>query len=630
MVGESTLSAVLTDLARTVVRDVPVQAVLDRLVDGIVDVLPVEAAAVTLLPSGTAAPHTAASSSSALRFERLQAESGQGPWWLACETGDVVAVPDLTAEQRFPLFAPPAVAAGLAAVFTVPLEDDGGALGALDLYRDAPGPLDAQDLETARTLAEVASAYLLNAKAREDAEHAVEELRAQSMYDALTGLPNRVLMRQRLEHATRRAERSGTYAGVLFIDLDRFKLVNDTHGHAVGDQLLRAVAGRLSSIVRPGDTLARMYGDEFVFLCEDLSSVDEVEAIASRVVKAFTTPFELTEGDRLQLMVSASVGLAYAGPGDEVSHHLLVDADRAMYQAKRHGGASHRLVDLRRGGEARARTKLRRDLHDAFDEERFDLSYQPIVHTADGRLTAVEALLRWTDPGRGEVPARTIIDIAEQNGLIHELGAWVLRSACEEHSRWRCQHLQPELDLSVNVSISQLVAPGFVGRVESILADTGMDPAALILEMTEGILIHGIDRAKTVLTDLKSLGVRLALDDFGTGYCGLSYLRQLPVDIVKIDQGFVADLGREPAGTAIVHAVTSLAHALGLSVTAEGIETPVQRDGVAAVGCEQAQGYLYASPMPGSEFAALLAASRGRRLHLPQSPLDGSPEAATG
>jgi diguanylate cyclase (GGDEF)-like protein len=630
MVGETTLSAVLGDLARTAVRDVPVQGVLDRLVDRVVEVLPVDGAAVTLLPSGTTAPHIAASSSSALHFERLQAESGQGPWWLACETGDVVAVPDLSADDRFPLFAPAAVTAGLAAVFTVPLQDDGGRLGALDLYREAPGPLDAQDLAAAQTLAEVASAYLLNAKEREDAERAAEELRARSMYDELTGLPNQALMRQRLEHATRRAERSGTYAGVLFIDLDRFKLVNDTHGHEVGDQLLRAVASRLSSIVRPGDTLARMYGDEFVFLCEDLSSADEVEAIAARVVKAFTTPFEVTEGDRLHLMVSASVGLAYAGPGDEASQQMLADADRAMYQAKRQGGASHRLVDLRRGGEARARTKLRRDLHDAFDEDRFDLSYQPIVHTADGRLTAVEALLRWSDPGRGAVPARTMIDIAEQNGLIHELGAWVLRHACEDRERWLRQHQLPGLDLSVNVSVSELLAPGFVAGVQTILTDTGMDPAALILEMTEGILIHGADRALTVLTDLKSLGVRLALDDFGTGYSGLSYLRYLPVDIVKIDQGFVADIGIEPAGTAIVDAVTNLAHALNLSVTAEGIETPAQRDGVAAVGCDQAQGFLYAPPMPDSELAALLAASPGRRVHLPRDPLDGKPAAAIG
>ena len=623
MVQEGKLAAVLSEFARTLVTEFPIQGILDHLVERIVDVLPVTGVGVTLISPGLAPQYVAASNPAALRFEQLQTAVGQGPCLLAYQSGAAVTVPDLAADTRFPQFAPPAMAAGLAAVFTFPLHHGEGRLGALDLYRDTPGLLDERDLAAAQILADVASAYLINAQSREDAQQASDQFRSSSLHDSLTGLPNRVLLQQRLEHASQRAERSGTFAGVLFVDLDQFKAVNDTHGHEVGDQMLRAVAERLASVVRPGDTLARMYGDEFVFLCEDLSSVAEVEALAERVVRAFDQPFVLPGRDELRLAVSASVGLAYAGPGEDISHQLVIDADAAMYQAKRGGGANHQVIDLRVTHEVNDRKNLRRDMQAAFAGEGLDLAYQPLVRVADGQLTGVESLLRWTDPFRGAVPARTMINIAEQDGLMAQLGTWVLTRACADYAGWTRRHPGIRLDLSVNVSVHQLMGPGFGAMVGAVLEETGVDPGAVVLEMTEGLFIDDTERAMTVLDDLKSLGVRLALDDFGTGYSGLSHLRQFAIDIVKLDQSVIAKVGDEPDGTELIGALAHLAHVLGLTVAAEGVETEVQAAAISAAGCDIAQGFLYAHPMPDAEMAALLDTHAQQPVHLPRAANGG-------
>ncbi|HEY0869652.1 MAG TPA: sensor domain-containing diguanylate cyclase, partial [Acidothermaceae bacterium] len=277
------MSAVLSDFARTLATDFPIQGILDHLVRRIVDVLPVTGAGVTVISAESGPHYIAASDDSALRFEQLQSDLGDGPCVWAYRSGEPVAVPDLAGDDRFAQFGPPAVATGLAAVFTFPLRHGKGRLGALDLYRDTVGALDRGDMAAAQTLADVAAAYLLNAQAREEARVTSERFRHTALHDPLTGLPNRLLLQQRLEHAAQRAQRSHTNAAVLFVDLDRFKRVNDTHGHRVGDDLLCAIAERLTGLVRPGDTLARFSGDEFVFLCEDLTSAADVEALAERV-----------------------------------------------------------------------------------------------------------------------------------------------------------------------------------------------------------------------------------------------------------------------------------------------------------------------------------------------------------
>ncbi len=604
MVDKDTLSSVLSDFARTMITDFPIQAILDHLVVRIADVVPVTGAGVALIAPGVAPHHVAASNAAALHFERLQSDLGQGPCTVAYETGEAVSVPDLRLDDRFPDFTAVASQEGVRAVFAFPLRHRAGRLGALDLYRDAPGVLDPVDMAAAQTLADVAAAYLLNAQARQEALHVSEQFRVGALHDALTGLPNRVLLQQRLEHAAQRASRSHSVAAVLFADLDRFKWVNDTYGHAVGDQLLIAAASRLSAAVRPGDTLARVSGDEFVVLCEDLAHLDDVIRLADRVGEAFAVPFEVA-GNRLG--VSVSVGIAYAGPGEAVTDQLITHADQAMYRAKRLGGATHQVVDLQEADGADDRG-LDRDLRSALAAGGVELAYQPIVATASGAVVGVEALLRWTHPLSGAVPAVTTIGIAEHDGLVTGIGAWALERSCTERGRWLAEHPGLPLDVSVDVSVRQLMTPGFCGTVADVLQRTGMDPAALVLELTEGLLVEDGAHALSVLADLRGLGVRLALDDFGSGYNSLAYLRRLPVDIVKINQAFVADIGVVPSGRVIVAAVTDLAHALGLSVTAEGIESQAQHEVVAGLGCDHAQGHLYGRPVPAAQVSALLRA----------------------
>ena len=621
MVHDEPLSAVLRNFTSSLRGDFPIQGVLDNLVERVTEVLPVAGAGATLISPGLAAQYIAASSESTMRLEQLQTQLGEGPCLLAYESGNQVAAPDLVDDDRFPLFAPTAVAAGLDAVFTIPLHHATGRLGALDLYRDVAGPLDSRHLAVAQTLADVASAYLLNAQTREEARDDSDQARSTALYDALTGLPNRVLLQQRIEHAAQRAERSQTFAGVMIIDLDEFASINDSHGHMAGDQLLRAVANRLLSIVRPGDTLARMRGDEFGFLCEDLPGSREVEDVAARLVHAFSTPFVLpaTHGD--PLVVTATVGLAYAGVGEDVSYEVVADAAVALYQARRRDGVRSQLVDLRSVRQLGDRDIFRRDLQNASALDRLDVAYQPIVHAVDGCVTGVEALLRWTDPNRGPIDPRAMVSVAERDGLILQIGEWVLRQACEDHGRWSRGGGSP-VDVSVNISAQQLMAPGFSATVATVLDETSMDPAALILELTEGIFLDDTARALTVLGDLRATGIRIALDDFGTGYSGLSHLRRFPVDIVKIDQAFVADLGAGSAGTAIVKAVARLAHELDLSVTAEGVETTAQHEQILRLGCDHAQGFLYGAPMPRHELSALLTAGHDAPLsqNVPSRP----------
>jgi len=463
-------------------------------------------------------------------------------------------------------------------------------------------------MAAAQTLADVAAAYLLNAQARQEALEISDRFQASALHDPLTGLPNRALLQQRIEHAARRAHRSHTQAAVIFADLDRFKWVNDTYGHRTGDELLVAVAGRLSQVVRPGDTLARVSGDEFVILCEDMVDVGDALRMAARLGDAFKEPFTL---GGVEIVCSVSVGVAYSGPGAGVTDQLVSHADVAMYQAKRRGGATHQVIDLRDPPDRDTHARPDRGLAAALATGQLDLVYQPIVRTGDGAVQGVEALLRWTHPERGAVPAPTTIGLAEQDGLMGEVGAWVLARACADRGRWLARHPDRPVDVSVNVSVRQFLDPGFTGTVADALDRTRMDPAALVLEVTEGVFVEDFGRAAAVLTGLERLGVRLVLDDFGTGYGSLAYLRRLPVDGIKLDPSFVADVGRDPSGAPVLTALSNLAHALGLRVTAEGVETREQHDVVVASGCEFAQGFLHGRPGPASGVPGLLGGIDG-------------------
>jgi diguanylate cyclase (GGDEF)-like protein len=600
------LSTVLGEFARTMVTDFPIQSILDHLVLRIVDVLPITAAGVTLITPGAHPRYVAASDDSAMTYEQLQSELGEGPCLAAFETGAPVAIPDLRLDTRFPGFAERALEEGLVAVFTFPLRHGSDQLGALDLYRTTPGPLDAGDTEAAQTLADVCAAYLQNAKTRDELGEASARLRESTLHDALTGLPNRTLFVHRLEHAILRARRSQKLVAVLFTDLDRFKSVNDTYGHHVGDELLAAVAARISGLLRPGDTLARLGGDEFIVLCEDLDEESQVGVIADRVGKAFSAPFALTTVD---IQVSASVGIAFSGPAENVPAQLIQNADTAMYHAKRRGGDGHGIFDLRDQYLSDRRADLQRRLGAAQARQELRVEYQPIVSTVEGHVVGVEALLRWEHPTLGTIGPTTIIPLAEKSGVITDIGRWVLERACLDRRGLARHNSGRPLSVSVNVSVRQLMGPDFAAVTAAVLRDTETDPSLVSLEVTESVFIHDNVRALIVLKDLKRLGVNIALDDFGTGYSSLSYLRQFPVDVLKMDRAFISDLDRDNTSRLIVNSVVDLAHGLNMQVVAEGVESPEQYAQVLALDCDSYQGFHFGRPRPREETELVLAQS---------------------
>jgi diguanylate cyclase (GGDEF)-like protein len=608
--NEDKLSAVLSEFARTVITDFPIQGILDHLVEKIAEILPITSAGVTLISAGMAPRYIAASDESALRFEQLQSELDEGPCLAAFESGEAVAIADLSVDDRFPVFGPAALAEGLAAAFTFPLCHGDRRLGALDLYRTTPGSLTTHDMDIAQTLADVAAAYLLNAQARDEARVTYGRLLHVSMHDPCTGLANRALFQERLEFAASRAERFHSNAAILFVDLDNFRLVNEVYGHDVGDQLLVAVSQRLASVVRPGDTLAKFSGDEFVILCEDLPDVTDVDSLAQRISEILSEPFKLAS---VVLAVTASVGIAFAGPGEDISNELVVEADRAMYRmkrdrAKRNGGRE--IVDVRSTSVSQP-DHFEDDVRAALAANELDVFYQPIVRISGELVAGVEALLRWTHPTRGSIPPMAIVALAERSDLIDDLGRWVLQRACTDRARWISDNTAA-LDLTVNVSPRQLLHEGFARTVADIVANSGMDPRSLILEVTENAFVDDSNRVVRVLAELRSTGIRIAIDDFGTGYSSLSYLTRLPIDIVKIDRCFITDSGTGP-GMTVVAAITNLAHDLGLAVIAEGVETESQHRDISALRCDAAQGYFYAKPMPASEIRDRRIAQRDRR-----------------
>ncbi len=615
---ESKLSLVLSEFARTMATDFPIQAILDHLIERIVEMLPVTAAGVTLIAPGTLPKYIAASDASALLFEKLQTELGEGPCVLAYSTGELVEVPDLRRDPRFPIFTPRALAEGMRAVFTFPLRHDDRQLGALDLYRDSAGGLTEGELATGQTLADVAAAYLINAEARDELKDSLERSRQISLHDGLTGLANRTMMLDRLHHASQRVRHTRKVSAVIFLDLDGFKEVNDEHGHAVGDQVLLAVAQRLTHLTRPPDTVGRLHGDEFIVLCEELDRPEQATTIMDRLTKALSDPYVLPT---VTINVTASAGIAYADENVHDPEQVLRDADTAMYQAKRKGPRRQTMFDPPIS-LSQTRPALENDLAGAIAAGQMQTLYQPIVSTPDGTVTGFEALLRWHHPVRGVVPPTTFIPLAEQSGLIDQIGRWVLEQACTDRHRWH--QIRPELNLgvAVNISTRQLMTAGFATVVDTALQAEQTPPKLLTLEVTEGVFIQDSRRALLVLNDLKELGISIALDDFGTGYSSLGYLNQFAVDIIKLDQTFVARIGGDRVNDIIVSAVVRLAHELGITVIAEGIETVEQQRTASGLGCDASQGFLYARAMTTDHVEKLLRDVDGALVLVPGEPPD--------
>ena len=433
-----------------------------------------------------------------------------------------------------------------------------------------------------------------------------EEMEHRASHDPLTGLPNRAMFVERLGQAVARKARSGRHVSALFMDLDNFKDVNDSLGHEAGNQLLVAVAKRLRGCLRNEDTLARFAGDEFVVLVEDEAGGSVAAQLAERLLECLDTPFSLA-GERV--FVSASVGVAPHGPSDpDRGEALLGRADAAMYEAKRLGKARYATYDPAIQARRRSRLRMVNDLRAALEREEFVLQYQPKVDLKTGAVDHVEALARWHQPRRGLLLPAEFIPLAEETGLIVPLGRWVLEEACAQVRCWQDLHprTQPVV-ANVNLSAKQFRQPDLAAEVAEVLEKTGLDPACLELEITERVLMEDAPATGAVLEKLKALDIKVAVDDFGTGYSSLSYLKRFPVDTLKIDRSFVSGLGTDLEDEVLVSGVLGLAHALGLRVVAEGVETEQQVASLKKIGCDLAQGYYFFRPLSNVAATPVLA-----------------------
>jgi len=432
----------------------------------------------------------------------------------------------------------------------------------------------------------------------------LDQLIREAFRDSLTGLPNRALFMDRLTHALTRAERRGVNLSVLFLDLDRFKILNETLGHEVGDRLLVEVGHRIAACLRPEDTLARLGGDEFALLLEDTSDLAGATAVAERVSAEIQRPFVVEGRD---ILISVSIGIALTAGGSMQPDEVLHNADLAMYQAKAEGRGRYELYQPGLNVSTRERLDLQSDLRTAGARQELSLRYQPVVSLATGRAVEVEALIRWDHRRRGALLPADFIALSEETGLIVPMGQWVLREACRQARLWQADWPgATPLIVGVNLSASQFERDVLPEEIATILRETGLEPRRLQLEVSEAVIMRDDPRTLDRLEALKASGVRLAIDDFGTGYASLSYLKRLPVDCLKIDRSLVRGVGQDVEDTAIIRAVASLARSLGIVVTAEGVETAEQVSQLKMVGCDQGQGYHFARPVSADRLPELL------------------------
>ncbi|MEO8267576.1 MAG: EAL domain-containing protein [Ilumatobacteraceae bacterium] len=508
---------------------------------------------------------------------------------------------------------------GVDAIGLLRLPDREGARNVLGRWWSTTGVVD--DAEVAATLADGSERWfgvratnlsadpdiaglVINLRDITDRKHAEFALSHSGFHDSLTGLANRALFHDRLDHALDRTARSGLGVAIVYLDLDGFKMINDSRGHEAGDQVLREVATRIAAAVRTLDTVSRLGGDEFAVLIEESGRVlDEAETVAERVLQSLTAPFIV---DGHQIVLSASIGIAI-GDVSCTASSMMRDADVAMYKAKTTGKARWALYEPAMRTAALDRLELESDLHKAIDEGQLRLVYQPVIELRSSRIVGFEALIRWDHPTRGVIEPNTFIPIAESNGTMVSIGRWVLEEACRTAASWHAAFPARKLTMAVNLSARQLAAPDILGDVAHVLVRSGLPAASLILEMTESVLVQDTETATRRLQALRALGVRLAIDDFGTGYSSLSYLRQFPIDILKIDKSFTDTITHRAQLPPIVHGLLDLATTLGMTTVAEGIEFEVQRDTLRDEHCQFGQGFLFSKPLDPVNALAMLA-----------------------
>jgi len=521
------------------------------------------------------------------------------------ESDEPVIVEDWSKETRFTK-SEVLQRLGVSSGATVVISVGGRPFGVLGTQSLQPRQFDRDDVSFMQGIANALASAIERRDQEEEAQH-------RALHDPLTGLPNRALFEDRLGRALAEQERRGTSVAVIFLDIDRFKLVNDSLGHAAGDELLKEVAPRLRQALRPGDTVARFGGDEFGVLLEDVSNESDATRVAERIAAALGRPFVVREREHF---VTASSGIAVGGAG-QLPEAVIRDADSAMYRAKERGRARYEIFDEAMRIRVAHRLRIENELRSAIDRNELRVRYQPVVSLATGRIIGAEALVRWEHPQHGVLPPIEFIPIAEESGLIEPIGRWVLEEACRQTASWH--KANPDLapvGISVNMSVRELGDRELADVVRRVLSATGLDPVCLSLELTEGALIEETESAFAALNELKELGIRLALDDFGTGYSSLGSLQRLPFDSIKLDRSFVERLGAEKVDNAIVSAVVTLAQTLGLTVIAEGIETEEQLAVVKALGCHHAQGFYYSRPVTAPEIGRMLETG---------APLTGKP-----
>jgi diguanylate cyclase (GGDEF)-like protein len=507
-------------------------------------------------------------------------------------------IEDLTQHRSF-LRAPFAVASGLRSAMVVPVTVADDVVAVLEFFAREVRPTDGR-------LVSVVSAVAAQLGGVMQRKRAEERLHYLAHYDALTGLPNRVLFVDRLKQATVEAARHRRLVGVMFLDLDRFKTINESLGHSVGDQFLKSVAARLRAAVREGDTVARLAGDEFTIVMPDMAHAEDAARLARTILESLAQPVSIGGHD---LFASASLGMTLFPLDGHGIEGLLRNADIAMYRAKASGGNTYAFYSADMTAMAEERLRLETALRVALDAGALRLHYQPVVGLGSGATVGVEALSRWPDVSRGFVSPAQFIPLAEETGLITRIGDWALRAACLE---WR--NSERPLRLAVNVSVRQLAHADFVDTVVRTLDETGFDARQLDLEITESVLMDNAEGCASAMRRLGDMGVHFSIDDFGTGYSSLSYLKQLPIGRLKIDQSFVRGIPHDPGDVAIVTAIISMAHSLGIQVIAEGVESEAQLDFLRSHGCDEAQGFFLGKPLPPDKVASQLASSLPFRL----------------